>query len=104
MRSIKEPCEIEDMDKQMKFGYNMHRAAMRMAREGMTENQIMARLEMEALLGGGPVSFPTICTTHGETLHNHGYIHTLHNGQLLLVIAPPIKQAAETIVCLAGFT
>lgn len=87
MRSIKEPCEIEDMDKQMKFGYNMHRAAMRMAREGMTENQIMARLEMEALLGGGPVSFPTICTTHGETLHNHGYIHTLHNGQLLLVDA-----------------
>lgn len=87
LRSAKEKCEIEDMDRQMGFGYNMHTAAMRMAREGYSENDIMARLEFEALRGGGPVSFPTICTIHGETLHNHGYLNSLENGKLLLVDA-----------------
>lgn len=87
LRSVKELCEIEDMDRQMAFGYNMHTAAMRMAREGVTENEVMSNVEFEALKGGGPISFPTICTTHGETLHNHGYIHTLEAGRLLLVDA-----------------
>lgn len=87
LRSVKEQCEIDDMDRQMAFGYAMHTAAMRMAHEGLTENDIMAQIELEALRGGGPVSFPTICTTHGETLHNHGYIHTLEAGRLLLVDA-----------------
>lgn len=87
LRSTKERCEIEDMDRQMDYGYNMHTAAMRMAHEGFSENDIMARLEFEALRGGGPVSFPTICTIHGETLHNHGYLNRLENGRLLLVDA-----------------
>ncbi len=87
LRSVKEQCEIEDMDRQMAFGYAMHTAAMRMAHEGCTENDIMARIEYEALKGGGPVSFPTICTIHGETLHNHGYIHPMETGRLLLVDA-----------------
>lgn len=87
LRSAKEQCEIDDMDRQAAFGRAMHLAAMRMAHAGVTENEIMARIEMEALRGGGPVSFPTICTTHGETLHNHGYIHTLEAGRMLLVDA-----------------
>ncbi len=87
LRSVKEACEIEDIDRQMTFGYNMHTAAMRMAFEGYTENDVMAQLDKEALLGGGPISFPSICTVHGETLHNHGYIHRLEAGQLLLVDA-----------------
>lgn len=87
LRSVKEQCEIDDMDRQAEFGRAMHLAAMRMAHVGVTENEIMARIEMEALRGGGPVSFPTICTTHGETLHNHGYVHTLEAGRLLLVDA-----------------
>lgn len=86
-RSTKEQCEIDDMDRQAAFGCAMHLAAMRMAHAGVTENEIMARIEMEALRGGGPVSFPTICTTHGETLHNHGYVHTLEAGRMLLVDA-----------------
>lgn len=87
LRSVKEQCEIDDMDRQMAFGYAMHTAAMRMAHEGYTENDIMAQVEFEALKGGGPVSFPTICTIHGETLHNHGYTHPLEAGRLLLVDA-----------------
>lgn len=87
MRLVKEQCEIDDIDRQMAFGYNMHTAAMRLAYEGVTENEIMSRLDYEALLGGGAVSFPTICTIHGETLHNHGYIHPLESGRLLLVDA-----------------
>lgn len=87
LRSVKEQCEIEDMDRHMAYGYAMHVTAMRLAHEGMTENEIMSRMECEALKGGGPISFPTICTIHGETLHNHGYIHPLEAGRLLLVDA-----------------
>ena len=31
LRLVKEQCEIEDIDRQMAFGYNMHTAAMRLA-------------------------------------------------------------------------
>lgn len=87
LRSIKEPCEIEEIERQMPIGYAMHTVAMTMAQEGAREREIMARLEAIALAGGGPVSFPTICSIHGETLHNHSYNNTLRNGNLLLVDA-----------------
>ncbi|MBQ2322570.1 MAG: aminopeptidase P family protein [Bacteroidales bacterium] len=87
LRIVKEQCEIDEMERHMAFGYNMHTAAMRLAHEGVSETDIMARVDYEALRGGGVVSFPIICTVNGETLHNHGYIHDLTNGKLLLVDA-----------------
>ncbi len=87
LRIVKEQCEIDDLDKQMVFANNIHTAAMRLAHEGVSENDIMSRVQYESMMGGGAVSFPPICTIHGETLHNHGYIHDLQNGKLLLVDA-----------------
>lgn len=87
MRLVKEPQELAEMQQHSAVGNAMHIAAMQMAHEGTSEQQIMAALENISLRGGGAVSFPTICTVHGETLHNHGYSNTLRNGDLLLVDA-----------------
>lgn len=96
MREIKEKCEIEEMRKHMAVGRKMHIAAMTMAHEGRTESEIMAMLERISLMNGRPVSFSTICSVHGETLHNHSYHNTLRKGQLLLVDA-----GSESPLCYA---
>lgn len=96
MREIKEQCEIEELRKHMAVGREMHMAAMTMAHAGRTEAEIMAMVGRMSQRYGGPVSFPIICTVHGETLHNHGYPNTLKNGQLLLVDA-----GSESPMCYA---
>jgi len=87
LRSVKEPWEIEELERHMKVGYDMHTAAMKMALPGVTEQQISGAMEGISMSGGGMVSFPIICSVHGETLHNHYHGNTLKEGDLLLVDA-----------------
>ncbi len=87
MRSVKDPWEIEELERQMKVGYDMHTTAMKMAHAGVTEQQITGVMEGISMSGGGIVSFPIICSVHGETLHNHYHGNTLKEGDLLLVDA-----------------
>ena len=87
LRSVKEPWEIEELEKHMKVAYEMHTTAMKMAQPGNTEQQVTGILEGISMSGGGMVSFPIICSVHGETLHNHYHGNTLKKGDLLLVDA-----------------
>lgn len=87
LRSQKEPCEIEELERHQEIGYNMHVTAMKMAIEGRTEQEIHAAIDYQAMLGGASVSFPTICSISGQTLHNHSYNGILKAGKLLLVDA-----------------
>lgn len=87
LRSQKETCEIEELERHQAIGYNMHVTAMKMAIEGKTEQEIHAAIDYQAMLGGGGVSFPTICSISGQTLHNHTYNGVLKAGKLLLVDA-----------------
>jgi len=47
----------------------------------------MAEINKTAYENNCQLSFPTICTTHGETLHNHIYSHKLEKGRMMLVDA-----------------
>lgn len=87
LRSIKESCELEEIEKACATGYRMHVDAMKMAREGRSEQEIAGHIEGVALSGGGMVSFPVILSQNGETLHNHDHSKMLKNGRLLLVDA-----------------
>ncbi len=87
IRSIKEPWEIEELERHMKVGYDMHTSAMKMAQPGVTEQQISGAMEGISMSGGGVVAFPIICSVHGETLHNHYHGNTLKEGDLLLIDA-----------------
>jgi Xaa-Pro aminopeptidase len=87
LRSVKEPCEIEEIKKACATGYEMHVAAMKMAHSGMWEQTIAGTIEGIANAGGGMVSFPVILSQNGETLHNHDHSKYLEPGRLLLVDA-----------------
>lgn len=98
LRSVKEDCEIEELERQTVVARNMHVAAMRSAIDGKKEYEVRALVDAEALKGGGITSFPTICTVSGQTLHKHSYNGTLRNGNLLLVDAgseSPLHYATD---------
>lgn len=87
LRLIKEPCEIEEIDKACNAGYAMHMTATRMVRLGMVEKELVAVMENVTISTGYMTSFPTILSQHGETLHNHGHEGIITDGKLLLMDA-----------------
>ena len=87
LRSAKEPCEIEELDKAANIGYLMHTTAMKMCKPGVKEQLISGTLDGIASQYGSMVSFATILTQHGETMHNHGHEALLEKGRLMLVDA-----------------
>lgn len=97
MRNHKAPEEVAEIARAIDITVDMHETAMRIVRPGMHEKEIAAAICEVAQREGYYLSFPTICTNHGETLHNHGYIHTLQEGQMLLLDA-----GAETEMHYAG--
>jgi Xaa-Pro aminopeptidase len=87
LRSEKEPCEIEELEKASAIGYDMHVCAMKMAQPGIREQEIAGRMEGIAISGGGSVSFPIILSQNGDTLHNHDHSRILQKGRMMVVDA-----------------
>ena len=87
LRSVKEACEIEEIDKACNIGYEMHTAAMRLCKPGVSEQYIAGILDGIASSYGNMVSFATILTQNGQTLHNHDHNHILEAGRLMLTDA-----------------
>lgn len=87
LRSIKEPCEIEELEKAAAIGFEMHFTAMKMAKPGVAEREIAGRIEGIALSKGSGVSFPVILSQNGEILHNHDHSQILQEGRLMIVDA-----------------
>lgn len=84
-RALKTAEEIVEIEKAVNTSVDMHVAAIAMARPGMLESDIAARVTEIALAAGGDISFTVIATTHGETLHNHYYGNRLESGRLFLL-------------------
>ena len=87
MRLIKEDCEIEELDKASEIGYLMHTEARRGCKPGVLEQEIVGRMEGVTLSKGWGVSFTTILSQNGETLHNHSHHQIITPGRLLVVDA-----------------
>ncbi|MEA3446144.1 MAG: aminopeptidase P family protein [Bacteroidota bacterium] len=94
LRSIKDEYEITEIEKAAAIGYEMHTAAMKMAKPGIYEREIAGHIEGIALSHGGSISFPVILSVNGETLHNHYHGNKLREGRMLLTDA-----GAETPMC-----
>ena len=86
-RSVKSQGEIEEIERACAIGYEMHTTAMQMCREGVTEQEIAGRIGGIASSRGCMVSFPSIVTMHGETMHGYPSPRPLEAGRLLLVDA-----------------
>ncbi len=97
MRVFKSAEEIAEIEKAVDTSVDMHVTAMKLARPGMRESELAAKVTEIALAAGGGLSFPVIATIHGETLHNHYHGNTLEEGRLFL-----LDCGAETAMGYAG--
>ena len=83
-RSVKIDEEIDEMEKAHSISYEMHTTAMRMAKAGVYEREIVGKIEGIAFSHGCQLSFPTILTIDGQILHNHYHGNVLKEGRLLV--------------------
>lgn len=96
-RNYKSDEEIAEIERACNVTAEMHLAAMRKLRPGMKECEISAVIEQVAQANNCKLSFPTICTVNGQTLHNHYHGNVAESGRMLLIDA-----GAETEMGYAG--
>ncbi len=96
-RNYKSEEEIQEIEKAVNTSVDMHVEAMKMLRPGMNEAVVAGRVQEIAIAAGGNLSFPTIATIHGETLHNHYHGNIMESGDMFLLDA-----GAETAMGYAG--
>lgn len=87
LRSIKEDVEIKEMEFAEAIAYDMHTTAMKMCKEGVSEQKIFGAVEGISYSYGAGVSFPTILSMNGQTLHNHDHSHILEKDRFMVVDA-----------------
>lgn len=87
MRLVKEDCEIKAIDDACNLGYEMHTVARNSIVPGIIEQEIVGKMDGVTLSKGWGVSFPTILTQHGETLHNHLHDKIIEPGKLMVIDA-----------------
>ena len=110
LRLIKEPCEIDEIDKACDIGYEMHHAAMKAARLGMKEQELVGLMEGITVSKGWGPSFAIILSQNGETLHNHTHHQYLTDGRLFVIDAGAESNThyasdfTRTLPCSGRFT
>lgn len=86
-RNIKSAEEIAEIEKACDVTADMHIAAIKCLHPGMHEYDIAAEIEHVAALHNCELSFPTIATINGQTLHNHYHGNLVKSGDLFLIDA-----------------
>lgn len=86
-REYKTEEEIAQIEQAVDVTVDMHVAAMRIAKPGMTEADVAAEVHRVALAANGNISFPIIATINGQILHNHYHGNTIKEGDLFLIDA-----------------
>jgi Xaa-Pro aminopeptidase len=91
-RSIKSDDEVEEIESALELSWEMHTLAMRLARPGMKEQEVVGAVE--GLLGtkGSALAFPMIFTVRGEVLHNHHHGNAMSEGDLALFDAGAMSE------------
>jgi Xaa-Pro aminopeptidase len=90
-RLYKSAEEVAEMELAVEVSRAMYTAAMRAVRPGVGEHEIVAEIARVCGARGCTNAFPTICSVHGETLHNPFYRNTLAGGDWLV-----LDSGAET--------
>lgn len=86
-RNYKSAEEIEEIEKACSVTADMHIAAMQTLRPGMYEYEVVAAMNYVAQKNNCDLSFATIATINGQTLHNHYYGNKVKPGDLFLIDA-----------------
>ena len=93
LRSIKSQEEIEEIERACEVGYLMHITAMKIAKVGKSEQELVGVIEGVATSFANGIETSTILSQNGHVLHNHDHSQILKEGRLLLVDA-----GAETVM------
>lgn len=97
-RSTKSDEEVAEIEKALDVTREMFLAAMKMARPGVIEREIIGEVEGLALSHGHPTAFPTILTLHGHVFHNLDHGNTLEKGKLFVMdagVSSPLGYASD---------
>jgi len=97
-RAVKIKEEIDEMEKAHKVTDEMHITAMKMAKPGVYEREIVGKIEEIAFSYGRNLAYPTILTSNGQILHNHYHGNILKEGRLLVndsAAESPLHYAAD---------
>lgn len=87
LRNYKTAEEIIELEKACDVTADMHIEAIRTVKVGMHEYEVAAALEAVAQANGCRISFPTITTVNGQTLHNHYHGNLINEGDMVLIDA-----------------
>lgn len=91
-RSIKTDEEIAQIEQAVSVTGEMHMEAMRTAKPGMKEYEVMSGVHQKALEHGCQIAFPIILTVDGQTLHNHYHGNTIREDDVILCDAGAEKN------------
>lgn len=97
-RLYKTPEEVADIEMAVDVSREMYAAAMRAAKPGLKEHQVVAEIAKVVMARGCRYAFPPICSVHGETLHNPFYRNTLGAGDVMVLDSgaeTPSKNASD---------
>lgn len=86
-RSYKSAEEVEEIEKACNVTADMHITAMKVLRPGMYEYEVVAEMNRVAKSNNCELSFATIATVNGQTLHNHYHGNKVKPGDLFLIDA-----------------
>lgn len=86
-RSYKSAEEVEEIEKACNVTADMHITAMKVFRPGMYEYEVVAEMNRVAESNNCELSFATIATVNGQTLHNHYHGNKVKPGDLFLIDA-----------------
>jgi len=84
LRAVKSTAEIAEIENALHVTRDMHHLAMRLARPGVVEQEIVGAMEGLAATHGRRLAYPSIFTSRGEILHNHDHSVRLQGGELIV--------------------
>ena len=87
LRNHKDSEELACIEQAVDLSTEMHLAAYHTVRPGMHEAEVAAAVAEVAARKGHVLAFPTIATVRGQVLHNHGFIHSMAEGDIFLLDA-----------------
>jgi Xaa-Pro aminopeptidase len=83
-RAYKSAAELAEIESALDVSYEMHTLAMKIARPGMYEREVVGAMAGLVESHGRQLSFPIIFSVHGETLHNHYHGNRMVAGQMVV--------------------
>jgi Xaa-Pro aminopeptidase len=84
IRSVKETCEVREIEKALDLTRELHLKVMYNAHPGLQEKELVGMVYELAESHSCDFAYPVILTVRGEILHNHMHGNTLKKGELLL--------------------